>query len=130
MPRLDRIATLPPEVRAELHRRLVARDFGDTVALSAWLAEQGFSVSKTTVGHYAIRNRDAIAQAVRLERLSASRAGRAMVDLRLRCAEAAAAACAGKPGALLSTAKALQDWVLTEPTSGAVRRPPGRPRKT
>jgi hypothetical protein len=50
MPPPSKIDLLPPDVRADLDRRLIANGFGGCVALSEWLAEQGYEISKTTVG--------------------------------------------------------------------------------
>lgn len=50
MPPPSKIDQLPAEVRAELDRRLIANGFGGFVALSEWLSEQGFEISKSAVG--------------------------------------------------------------------------------
>lgn len=50
MPPPSKIDQLPAEVRAELDRRLIANGFGGFVALSDWLSEQGFEISKSAVG--------------------------------------------------------------------------------
>jgi hypothetical protein len=50
MPPPSKIDQLPPEVRSELDRRLIANGFGGFVALSDWLSEQGFEISKSAVG--------------------------------------------------------------------------------
>lgn len=50
MPPPGKIAMLPPEVREELDRRLIANGFGSFVALSEWLASLGFEISKSTIG--------------------------------------------------------------------------------
>lgn len=50
MPPPSKIDLLPPEVRADLDRRLIANGFGGCIQLSDWLAEQGYEISKTTVG--------------------------------------------------------------------------------
>ncbi|WP_312147430.1 DUF3486 family protein [Stutzerimonas kunmingensis] len=55
MPPPSKIDQLPPEVRQELDQRLVANAFGGCVALSEWLAEQGYEISKTTVNERAKR---------------------------------------------------------------------------
>lgn len=55
MPAPSKIDLLPADVRGELDRRLIANGFGGTVALSEWLAEQGFEISKSTVGVHNLR---------------------------------------------------------------------------
>lgn len=50
MPPPSKIDLLPPEIRAELDRRIVANAFGGSVALSEWLAEQGYEIGKSAVG--------------------------------------------------------------------------------
>lgn len=50
MPPPSKIDQLPLEVREELDRRLIANGFGGCVALSDWLGELGFEISKTAVG--------------------------------------------------------------------------------
>lgn len=53
MPPPSKIDQLPPQVRHELDQRLIAAAFGGSVALSEWLAEQGYEISKTTVNERA-----------------------------------------------------------------------------
>lgn len=50
MPPPSKIDQLPPEIREELDRRLIANGFGGLVALSEWLAEEGYEISKTAIG--------------------------------------------------------------------------------
>jgi hypothetical protein len=52
MPQRPKILTLPEDIKAELDRRLISGGFGDYVALSAWLAEQGFEISKSAIHKY------------------------------------------------------------------------------
>lgn len=52
MPRRSKVIDLPIEVRQELERRLMANAFSDYEALSAWLADQGFEVSRSAVHRY------------------------------------------------------------------------------
>lgn len=49
MPRRSAVSALPAAVRDELNARLVANGFGDYEALSAWLAQQGFAISKSAL---------------------------------------------------------------------------------
>lgn len=52
MPVRPAVSLLPESVRAELDRRLVQSGFGDYENLSAWLAEQGFQIGKSSVHRY------------------------------------------------------------------------------
>lgn len=49
MARRPSVDALPPEVRRTLDERLVASGFSGYVALAAWLAEQGFSIGKSSL---------------------------------------------------------------------------------
>lgn len=50
MPAPSKIDLLPDDVRAELDRRIIAGGFSGYVSLAEWLSEQGWEISKTTVG--------------------------------------------------------------------------------
>lgn len=50
MPAPSKTDLLPEEVRADLDRRIVANGFGGYVALSDWLATQGYEISKSAIG--------------------------------------------------------------------------------
>lgn len=52
MPVRPAVSLLPEAVRAELDRRLVQSGFGDYENMSAWLAEQGFQIGKSSVHRY------------------------------------------------------------------------------
>ncbi len=49
MARRPAVDSLPQEVRRTLDERLVASGFSGYVALAAWLAEQGFAISKSSL---------------------------------------------------------------------------------
>ena len=49
MPRRSGVTGLPPEIRDELNARLVANGFSGYEALSEWLEEQGYSLSKSAL---------------------------------------------------------------------------------
>ena len=49
MPQRSKVAQLPDEVRAELDRRLIAGGFAGYVALSEWLADAGYAISKSAL---------------------------------------------------------------------------------
>lgn len=55
MPPPSKVDLLPPEVREELDRRIVANGFGGYVELAEWLSEQGYEISKSTVGERGLR---------------------------------------------------------------------------
>ena len=52
MPPRHAIYTLPAELRDELNARLVQSGFGGYEALSAWLQQQGYEISKSAVHRY------------------------------------------------------------------------------
>lgn len=52
MPRPPKMTTLPPAVMAEVQERLRNNGYTQSVEISQWLAELGFSISKTTVNDY------------------------------------------------------------------------------
>jgi len=52
MPPRSAIERLPEELKAELDRRLVASGFGGYVALSEWLAAQGYQIGKSSIHKY------------------------------------------------------------------------------
>lgn len=52
MPPRSSVYALPQEVRDRLNARLVESGFGDYSALSAWLAEQGYEISRSAVHRY------------------------------------------------------------------------------
>lgn len=60
MPPRSAIATLPDAVKDELNRKLLESGFGDLVALSAWLSEQGYQISKSSVGIYSKELKDSM----------------------------------------------------------------------
>ena len=49
MPRRSKIDALPPELKAQLERILTDRAHGGYEALSAWLREQGYEISKSAL---------------------------------------------------------------------------------
>lgn len=52
MPRRSKILDLPPEVKAELDRRLITGGFRDYEGLSDWLQEQGYDISRSGIHRY------------------------------------------------------------------------------
>jgi hypothetical protein len=52
MPRRPKITGLPPAVRAELERLLADQTHGGYQALAAWLAGQGYAISKSSLHRY------------------------------------------------------------------------------
>jgi len=52
MPRRSAVLSLPETLKAELDRRLVASGFAGYEQLSAWLAEHGQSIGKSSIHRY------------------------------------------------------------------------------
>lgn len=52
MPPRSKVYDLPPELRAELDRRLIDSGFGGYRGLAAWLAEQGHQIGKSALHEY------------------------------------------------------------------------------
>ncbi|MCX8016332.1 MAG: DUF3486 family protein [Rhodocyclaceae bacterium] len=52
MARRSKVDHLPPELKAELERLLADRSHGGYEALSAWLKDQGYDISKSAVHRY------------------------------------------------------------------------------
>jgi hypothetical protein len=52
MPPRSKVFTLPPEVLAELDRRLIDSGFGGYRDLAGWLAEQGYQIQKSALQRY------------------------------------------------------------------------------
>jgi len=52
MPQRSKVYDLPPELRETLNERLVGSGFADYDGLSTWLAEQGFTVSRSSIQRY------------------------------------------------------------------------------
>jgi len=52
MPRRPKVTGLPPAVRAELERLLADQTHGGYQALAAWLAGQGYAISKSSLHRY------------------------------------------------------------------------------
>lgn len=65
MPQRSKVALLPDGVRRDLDRRLTEGAFGGYVALSEWLAGQGFAISKSALAAHGSRLERRI-EAVRL----------------------------------------------------------------
>jgi hypothetical protein len=52
MARRSKVDTLPPALKAELERLLADRTHGGYEALAAWLKEQGYEISKSSLHRY------------------------------------------------------------------------------
>ncbi|MCC7484553.1 MAG: DUF3486 family protein [Burkholderiales bacterium] len=61
MPEPSKVSQLPEAVRLELDRRLLQNGFSDHVALAAWLVEQGFEISKSSVGRHSQQLKERLA---------------------------------------------------------------------
>jgi hypothetical protein len=67
MPQVRAIDLLPPPVKAELDARLIQSGFGGYVGLAEWLKEQGWEISKSSLGEYGKGFKDRLA-ALKLSR--------------------------------------------------------------
>jgi len=54
MPPPRKVDQLPEALRRNLDEKLIASGFGDYVALSEWLAEWGFEISKSALGQHGL----------------------------------------------------------------------------
>lgn len=52
MPKRSKVTGLPEKIRAELDKRLIRKGFGGYTELSAWLAEQGYEISRSSLHRY------------------------------------------------------------------------------
>lgn len=52
MPQRSKVQTLPDTIKADLDKKLVTGGFCDYVALSEWLSQQGFEISKSALHRY------------------------------------------------------------------------------
>src|SRR5574337_2132838 len=106
MPKRDKTSELPSDIKEQLHQRLIASNFGDYTAHSAWLLERGFAVSKSALHRYAQEHESAISVA------SACDDGPPQ-EIRMRCLEVAATLGASNETELLRRAQTLMSWVVS-----------------
>ncbi len=106
MPRRDKASELPPEIKQQLHLRLVASNFGDYTAHADWLAQQGFEVSKSALHRYAQQHEATIRGDVAAGEASQS-------ELRMRCLEVTASIGGADECDLMRRAESLLAWVTT-----------------
>jgi len=52
MPQRSKVHALPETVKSDLDKKLVAGGFADYVALSEWLKQQGYEISKSSLHRY------------------------------------------------------------------------------
>jgi Protein of unknown function (DUF3486) len=67
MPQVRAIDLLPIPVKSQLDERLIQSGFGGYIGLSEWLKEQGFEISKSSIGEYGKDFKDRLA-ALKLSR--------------------------------------------------------------
>jgi hypothetical protein len=115
------VHTLPPAIKAELHARLYAANFGHLVATAAWLTSKGYPAKKSALQAYCTANREGIELAVAQSRRKATPAARHTEEVRLRCLEAAAST--GPAVSTLKRAAQYSSWVFAGET---LQRPRGR----
>ena len=65
MPHRSTIDALPDDVRTTLNARLLSGDYGGYDSVADWLSEQGYQVSRSSVGRYALRLRGVAEQRCR-----------------------------------------------------------------
>ncbi|MBD3877364.1 DUF3486 family protein [Pseudomonas kunmingensis] len=96
---------LPPELKAQLHSRLMTSGFAGYVEHSEWLAGQGWKISKSALHRYGKRNRAAITEEIKQE----ADAQVIHQEIRLRCLELASKYSSRSE--LLPNAEELLEWV-------------------
>lgn len=52
MPQRSKIHTLPDDVKSQLDKKLITGGFSDYTGLAAWLTDQGFEISRSSLGRY------------------------------------------------------------------------------
>lgn len=104
MPKRDKLSELPPAITRQLYERLIASNFGDYAAHSEWLAEQGYSVSKSAIHRHAQENAAEIRGAVATGEMAHS-------EFRMRCLEVVASLGAADNDDLVRRAESLLVWV-------------------
>lgn len=109
MARISTVYTLPPLVRQELTRRLLATGFGNYQNLEAWLAEQGYAISKSALHRFGTQLRDNPASLHTTEIEAVADQSAKLPELRMRCIESAAMSGAED---VLDTAQGYLNWVL------------------
>lgn len=62
MPARSSVSQLPPELRSELDRRLIAGSFSDYSGFAEWLQGEGFEISRSSVHRYGSRLEKQIAK--------------------------------------------------------------------
>jgi hypothetical protein len=61
MPQRSQIAILPPEIKAEFEKKLLAEGFRNYDQYEAWFAERGFEIKRSTAHRYGQQFEDKIA---------------------------------------------------------------------
>ncbi|WP_418648846.1 phage protein Gp27 family protein [Thauera butanivorans] len=104
------VTTLPADVLDELNRRILASSFSDYVGHSAWLQQQGYSVSKSAIHRYATEHASDLLASERIDSsLSAPEA-------KLRCLEVVATlGVADSSDTAIEHAESLLRWVYSHP---------------
>lgn len=106
MARPSNINKLPENVRAELHAELLQTNFSCYEWLSSWLADKGFTVSKSALQRYAVAHKNEILSLQEESKFHQS-------HLRLSALNVAAVLSPQKDlGSLKNDADALLKWAL------------------
>ena len=112
MARISTVYTLPPQVRQELIRRLLATGFSYYHELEVWLTEQGYTVSKSALHRFGTKLKDNPAKLQIAEIEGMAGQSDKLPELRMHCLEAAVM---GGAEDVLGTAQEYLDWVLIKP---------------
>lgn len=141
MPRPSISLSIPARLRQQLHDRLLASNFSDLVEVAAWLTAHGVQMKKSALAVYVRQNAADIRLEAHLRTALSARQLPKAAELRMRCIEAAAVACAGKPEQLVPAAREALAWAIGLPAVSdrhnpqpaskvAVKRPKAAPKAT
>lgn len=104
------IDVMPAPIRAALMQRIIDDGYGNYLAISVWLKEQGFTLSKSALHRFGKELKDMRTEThLDALRRTIDRSD-ALVDLRMRCLESATAS---EPHDAFGAAKRYLEWVLS-----------------
>lgn len=111
MPIPNKIDALPKEVRQELMSRIIEGGFGQYDALSEWLKSLGHDIGKSAIHRFGQKFK-AIRDDLHLGELNEiSHIDYAMIDLRMRCIEAAVNS---RESNVLDVAQSYFNWLIKD----------------
>ena len=91
-------------------QRILDDGYGNYIATSAWLQEQGFAISKSALHRFGKELKDMRGEALLVQHRRLIDQPDMLLDLRMRCLESAAATA---PDDVLHTAALYLEWVLS-----------------